>query len=985
MSFDNVRRAPYVVGRPITEQKLFFGRQGLFDFLKDNLEQNVKVLLLHGQRRIGKSSFLRQIPNFITEGDFKFIFFDLQDKSQLPLSQILHDLARAIAEYLQLESQVAVPTYDELKNDLDLFSQSFLPEVYQRLNGKNLVLLLDEFDVLNTENPVPAEKQFFRYLASLVRQEEKLFIVPVIGRKIDDLPTLLSLFKDAPNREIDLLDDVDAWRLIRRTAENLLEYEDDAIRAILEQSAGHPYLTQAICLALFGQAREQNNWRVTRQDVGEDLLDRAIEQAQGGLGWFWEGLPIPEQIIFSTVAEAQERAGKNRPEPPLAMLKEHGIVLTEELERAVISLSEIKYLDKAGSTVRVELVRRWLIDHHPFSQEILALEKLNDDAERSYDLADRRMELGDRQYAQELYGGALTINPNHISALFKLADIYLDKQEFDKATELYTRAYRINPIRAQESYLQALLGYGKDLFRQGKFASAKEQFEKILAIDSEHIQAKERVQEIEAIERNSGSRRPLSVRTLLISAFLGGPALMGLGIWLGRQSCPPGQTGIGAICWTASSSYHPWLSGGQRSLLAPASSSPKREAGIDRFLKGDYANALELLKASLVSHPNDPEALIYKNNALAKLKGTKPLTLAVVVPASGTSKTSASEMLRGVAQAQNIFNDDSQGQAGINGRLLEILIADDGNDPKRSPEVAQVLAENDSVLGVIGHNSSEASLAALPEYEKAQLAMISPTSSSTALKHKTVFYRTIGSDQSTGTTLAKYVKQTLRLQRVAIFYSGEGSHGSSLKESFEAGFNALGGQVLKTFNLSDPNLIAKEAIATSLRAKAEAGLLFSSTNDIDRAIKIARANNDWTQKNDQSGLKLLGGQSIYRPQTLDDGGEAVEGLVLAVSWVVTDPPQPFVKEAEALWGAKINWRTAASFDATEAFIAALKLSKDVAPDTLRSAVLTNLPEIQLPPEQTSSNRRLRFNANGEISNDPVLVEVNQGQFRLLKP
>jgi branched-chain amino acid transport system substrate-binding protein len=55
------------------------------------------------------------------------------------------------------------------------------------------------------------------------------------------------------------------------------------------------------------------------------------------------------------------------------------------------------------------------------------------------------------------------------------------------------------------------------------------------------------------------------------------------------------------------------------------------------------------LKASLKSHPNDPEARIYLNNAL--IGNQNSYTIAVPVPLS-SNPDGAAEILRGVAQAK---------------------------------------------------------------------------------------------------------------------------------------------------------------------------------------------------------------------------------------------------------------------------------------------------------------------------------------------
>ncbi|MFM6081467.1 MAG: ABC transporter substrate-binding protein, partial [Dolichospermum sp.] len=149
------------------------------------------------------------------------------------------------------------------------------------------------------------------------------------------------------------------------------------------------------------------------------------------------------------------------------------------------------------------------------------------------------------------------------------------------------------------------------------------------------------------------------------------------------------------------------------------------------FQKGDYKQAAKFFKKAIEANKNDPEVVIYYNNALARQAGS-PLTLAVVV-------RSAEGVLRGVAQAQEQFNRNK----GLTGRLLEIVNANDNNDPKQAQQIAQQLVKYDSILGVIGHNSSDTTKEALPEYEKAKLAVISPASTSILLLQNPVFFRVV--------------------------------------------------------------------------------------------------------------------------------------------------------------------------------------------------------------------------------------------------
>ncbi|MBD2778561.1 AAA family ATPase [Iningainema tapete] len=498
MNNTKINRNPYIIGRPITEPKLFFGRENLFHFIDDNLNNSQKVILLHGQRRIGKSSVLSQIPNFVNRENFVFVPFDLQDQSQLSLSAILHRLATKIIDCFNLSpDQVTLPLATELEKDLTIFSRHFLPKVYQAVNGKNLVLLLDEFDVLSNDVPNLANQHFFPHLKSILQEQKKLFVIPVVGRELEDMPKLLDLFKGAPKQKIGLLDESSAKQLITEPAEGMLKYDPNAIQAILELSAGHPYFTQIICFAIFGQARGEQRWQVTRTDV-ENIVDKAIEIGEAGLVWFRQGLPIPERVIFSTVATKPEV------KEPLKLLEEYGVVHTPELDRAQKLLVEWGFLQKVNSPqllnvvvssyrVTVELVRRWMLNQHSLKEEIYELEKLNPEAHNSYLEASKLHEQRHIEAAIQLYEKVLQINPNHFSTLLGLVQGYLDldTKEFQKALELSERAYKFNPEDTKEGFIQLLLNYGNELMRQKQFQLAEQQFNKVLELDRNHKLAKD--------------------------------------------------------------------------------------------------------------------------------------------------------------------------------------------------------------------------------------------------------------------------------------------------------------------------------------------------------------------------------------------------------------------------------------------------------------------------------------------------------------
>lgn len=519
------RRNPYIIGRPISEPSAFFDRETLFQFVVDNLEQDAQVLLLHGQRRIGKSSILAQIPVELALLPYSFVILSLEGKSQKRLSQVLHELAVEIAEYL--DSPIPPPSELQLRKQPDRFADEFLVSIQALMPGKKLILLFDEFDSLGNFSPEAAAKHLFPYLRQAIERHKFLHIIPVVGRRLEDLPTLLGLFHSAPTYEIGLLDRASTYQLVTQPVEGVLHYEESALEAIFEFTAGHPYFTQVLCFAIFSAAREADWWQVTEDDV-QQVLDRALELGEGGLAWFWDGLPIAERVFFSAAADVAELkqgalafcGSEIKEGEPLSLLEDAGIILTECLHRAQRNLLDWNYLRQTrrvdtpetvarGSyRVTIELVRRWLVRRHAIKQEMWELEALAPDVRPLYETAREARQRGDLQAAIQAYEAAYTNNPNHLSTLFELAESLLTTEAFSRAMDLYSRAYLVDPLRAKDGWIRSLLGSARIAGDRGDLIEAERLLQQIIELDPYNEKANRKLADLQT--RKDQPRRGLS-------------------------------------------------------------------------------------------------------------------------------------------------------------------------------------------------------------------------------------------------------------------------------------------------------------------------------------------------------------------------------------------------------------------------------------------------------------------------------------------
>lgn len=358
------------------------------------------------------------------------------------------------------------------------------------------------------------------------------------------------------------------------------------------------------------------------------------------------------------------------------------------------------------------------------------------------------------------------------------------------------------------------------------------------------------------------------------------------------------------------------ISFGEKTLI-PGQVTPAKLAGLDALAQGKWSVAVANLQQALKQNRNDPETLIYLNNA--KIANQKSYIIATSVPA-GTNPNGSMEVLRGVAQAQNEIN----GSGGISGVPLKVAIANDDNQEDEGKQVATALVNNPEVLGVVGHWASQVTLATSPIYNAGKLVAISPLSTSVKLSGISPYiFRTVPSDYIAARALANYMFNQLRRKKAAVFFNPQSAYSQSLKSEFVTAVLLAGGQVKAEFDLSDPSLSAASSINQAIKQGAEVLMLAPNTGSntviVDKALQLVQVN--------QKRLKVLGGDALYTTTTLEVGGDAARDMVIAVPWDIdTNPGSEFVRKSKQLWGAEVNWRTALAYNATEALIAAMQKS-----------------------------------------------------------
>ncbi len=359
----------------------------------------------------------------------------------------------------------------------------------------------------------------------------------------------------------------------------------------------------------------------------------------------------------------------------------------------------------------------------------------------------------------------------------------------------------------------------------------------------------------------------------------------------------------------------------------------KKKEGIQAFAaqnfpvaKDKFQAAIDLFKASHdINCSANSETQVFLNNAKANISNN-PLTIAIVVPINGKPQFSkiAAQMLRGVAHVQDNLNNKED---GIQGRLLQVLIVKDDNNPDIAKKVALDLAKNNipekivnNILGVVGHFSSDDTVTAGEIYQSNQLVTVSPTSTAVRQLHSSTsgyqfnlskyVFRTSPSDTVAADNLFQYAQRNIGSGKAAIFFNSEQKYSTSLKEAFEKKFAAsdvISCDVSKyRMDECSPKALGAKLVMLALSAD-------EATEKVLLAIEL-----------NSSKIPLLGGDALYSDDKLSFGDKAKD-LILAVPAHADLTPQWFQRESISFWGAQfVGWRTITAYDAAQVIVEGLK-------------------------------------------------------------
>jgi branched-chain amino acid transport system substrate-binding protein len=322
-------------------------------------------------------------------------------------------------------------------------------------------------------------------------------------------------------------------------------------------------------------------------------------------------------------------------------------------------------------------------------------------------------------------------------------------------------------------------------------------------------------------------------------------------------------------------------------------------------------------------------------------------------------------------QGAQIAIDQQNAKGGINGILLHLESADDQSDPKEAAIVANMFAEDESILVVVGPSFSSAALASAPIYEAKKLSNISFSASAKAVSDAGPYvFRTIPTDDVGGRYVIKWMIENWKPNKAGIVYENS-DFGKGVYDVFNEQLTAEGVDVVSADFILGETTDFTTALTMMKHDSIDVLVLGCSYNEAALICKQAK----------RLGLDvpIAGIDALYSEALIELGGDAVNGLTFTAFFSDTNPSplvQQFVKDYEAKYGQKPNTFSAYAYDATLMAIEAIKRA-----GTDRQAIndaLTVMKDIQ---GVTGINT---FDENGDVNTkDPLIVTIKDGVFVIL--
>jgi hypothetical protein len=374
--FVPIRPNPFIVGNPVRDRSMFFGREAEFELVRNRFSESSHggLLVFCGERRSGKTSILFQILDRRLGPDFIPVLIDMQSMAVANEIDFLDKLSREVLAALGPGAAgIAPPRFEEGSNHSATFLE-FVRRVMQANPRKKLILLFDEYELFENKIDAGALAEDVLYILANLMEHQSVFLVFTGSQHLEERRAeYWKILGKSLYKTISYLDRRDALNLIQKPVEGRLRYDEGTVEAIYRLTAGQAFYTQAICQSLVDHLNEQRSNVATTEALAE-VVNGLVNNPLPQMIFLWDGLERDEKLVLALLAESLPTGSVHatvndlareidRRDYPLELSRAQISTALEKLFKSEMLLRD-DATDPPGYAFRMDLWRLWIRRMH---------------------------------------------------------------------------------------------------------------------------------------------------------------------------------------------------------------------------------------------------------------------------------------------------------------------------------------------------------------------------------------------------------------------------------------------------------------------------------------------------------------------------------------------------------------------------------------------------------------------------------------------
>ena len=319
-----------------------------------------------------------------------------------------------------------------------------------------------------------------------------------------------------------------------------------------------------------------------------------------------------------------------------------------------------------------------------------------------------------------------------------------------------------------------------------------------------------------------------------------------------------------------------------------------------------------------------------RNREAQTAAAASDIPIGVYAALSGSEAAFGQATVQGVRLAAEEINNGG----GVLGKKIRLIVEDDAGRAEEAASVVTKLITRDGVIGVIGENSSNQSLAGAPICQAAKVPMISPSSTNPNVTKKGDYiFRVCFTDPYQGKALATFVRNNLKLTTAAILKDNKNDYSVGLAEFFGKSFVPLGGKIIAEQSYAGGDTEFRPQLTAIKAANPQVVFIPGFYTDVGQIAIQAR----------DLGIAgpMVGGDGWDSPTVITIGGKAVDGCYFSDHYFKGEPRpavQRFVGEIRKRYGRDPDANAALGYDALYIFANAARKSGSLDRKSIRDQI-----------------------------------------------